>query len=99
MRSMSSNRSHQSIMSGLYLPGREKYLVCASRHTFTFIKSKSFERVDDSHQSLRRDVVLNTRRKKIGLGAVRTFDEAHWILARTPQNSLISVSPAYNPLG
>ena len=31
MRSTSSNRSHQSIMSGVYLSSREKYLACASR--------------------------------------------------------------------
>ena len=46
MRSTSSKRSHQSIMSGEYLPSREKYRVCrlapvAQRAiTFTLVISK-----------------------------------------------------------
>jgi len=47
------------------------------------------ERVHHAYQRIGRDVVLDTWRKKTDLGAVRTFDEAHWILSRTPQNSLI----------
>jgi hypothetical protein len=47
------------------------------------------ERIDDPHQSIQRDVVVDAGREQTDLGAAFTFDEAHRTYLPKAQNQLI----------